>query len=77
VYLEEYDMDLARFLCSGADVWLSTPLKPHEASGTSGMKAALNGVPSLRTRAKIIYRNLTLALADGSHSSTRHDMHQA
>jgi starch phosphorylase len=47
VYLEEYDMDLARVLCAGSDVWLNTPLKPQEASGTSGMKAALNGVPSL------------------------------
>ena len=47
VYLEEYDMALARLLCAGADVWLNTPLKPQEASGTSGMKAALNGVPSL------------------------------
>ena len=47
VYLEEYDMDLARLLCAGSDVWLNTPLKPQEASGTSGMKAALNGVPSL------------------------------
>ena len=47
VYLEEYDMALARLLCAGSDVWLNTPLKPKEASGTSGMKAALNGVPSL------------------------------
>ncbi len=47
VYLEEYDMALARTVCAGADVWLNTPLKPQEASGTSGMKAALNGVPSL------------------------------
>lgn len=47
VYLEEYDMDLARFLISGVDLWLNTPQKPQEASGTSGMKAALNGVPSL------------------------------
>jgi starch phosphorylase len=47
VYLEEYDMGLARYLCSGADVWLNIPQKPQEASGTSGMKAALNGVPSL------------------------------
>jgi starch phosphorylase len=47
VYLEEYDMALARLLCAGADVWLNTPLKPQEASGTSGMKAAVNGVPSL------------------------------
>ena len=47
VYLEEYDMDLAKFLISGVDLWLNTPQKPQEASGTSGMKAALNGVPSL------------------------------
>jgi glycogen phosphorylase len=47
VYLEEYDMGLARLLCSGVDVWLNTPQKPQEASGTSGMKAAINGVPSL------------------------------
>jgi starch phosphorylase len=47
VYLEEYDMALARLLCAGVDLWLNTPQKPQEASGTSGMKAALNGVPSL------------------------------
>lgn len=47
IYLEGYDMDLAKFLCSGVDLWLNTPKKPQEASGTSGMKAALNGVPSL------------------------------
>jgi starch phosphorylase len=47
VYLEEYDMALAKYICAGVDLWLNTPLKPHEASGTSGMKAALNGVPSL------------------------------
>ena len=47
IYLEEYDMDLAKQMVSGVDLWLNTPLKPHEASGTSGMKCALNGVPSL------------------------------
>lgn len=47
VYLEEYDLELARFLCSGVDLWVNTPQRPREASGTSGMKAALNGVPSL------------------------------
>ncbi len=47
VFLADYDMDLARLLVSGADVWLNTPLPPMEASGTSGMKAALNGVPNL------------------------------
>jgi starch phosphorylase len=47
VYLEEYDVTLAKYLCSGVDLWLNTPQKPREASGTSGMKAALNGVPTL------------------------------
>jgi len=47
IYLEEYDMALAKYLCAGVDLWLNTPEKPAEASGTSGMKAALNGVPSL------------------------------
>jgi starch phosphorylase len=47
VYLPEYDMSLARVLCAGSDVWLNTPQRPQEASGTSGMKAAVNGVPSL------------------------------
>ena len=47
VYLENYDWELGRLLTSGVDVWLNTPLPPMEASGTSGMKAALNGVPSL------------------------------
>ena len=46
-YLANYDMELGKLLCAGADVWLNTPLPPREASGTSGMKAALNGVPSL------------------------------
>jgi starch phosphorylase len=47
VYLPDYDMALARSLAAGADVWINTPLPPLEASGTSGMKAAFNGVPSL------------------------------
>lgn len=46
-YLENYDMNLALRLTSGVDLWLNTPLRPLEASGTSGMKAAHNGVPSL------------------------------
>jgi starch phosphorylase len=46
VYLEEYDIALAKYVCSGVDLWLNTPQKPQEASGTSGMKAALNGVPT-------------------------------
>lgn len=47
VYLENYDMALGKLICAGVDLWLNTPLRPQEASGTSGMKAALNGVPSL------------------------------
>ena len=47
VYLADYDMELVRVLCAGCDVWLNNPVPPLEASGTSGMKAALNGVPSL------------------------------
>jgi len=44
VFLEDYDMNLARYLIQGVDVWLNTPRRPNEASGTSGQKAALNGV---------------------------------
>ncbi|BAV33306.1 alpha-glucan phosphorylase [Sulfuricaulis limicola] len=47
VYLPDYDMEIARLLVAGVDIWLNTPLRPLEASGTSGMKAAFNGVPSL------------------------------
>jgi len=46
-FLPNYDMALARYLVSGSDVWVNTPLPPLEASGTSGMKAALNGVLNL------------------------------
>jgi len=42
-YLSNYDMHLARLMTAGADLWLNTPQPPLEASGTSGMKAALNG----------------------------------
>jgi len=44
VFLEDYDMHMARHLLQGADVWLNTPRRPYEACGTSGMKAAMNGV---------------------------------
>jgi starch phosphorylase len=46
VYLEDYDWSLGALLTGGVDLWLNTPKRPYEASGTSGMKAALNGVPS-------------------------------
>lgn len=47
VYLANYDMEIAKMFTSGVDLWLNTPLRPMEASGTSGMKAAHNGIPSL------------------------------
>ncbi|HEX4021857.1 MAG TPA: alpha-glucan family phosphorylase [Acidobacteriaceae bacterium] len=49
VYLENYEWELGRLLTNGVDLWLNTPRRPYEASGTSGMKAAMNGVPSLST----------------------------
>jgi starch phosphorylase len=47
LYLQNYDWELGAMLTAGVDVWVNTPKRPYEASGTSGMKAALNGVPSL------------------------------
>ena len=47
VYLENYSMEIGKMMTAGVDIWLNTPLPPMEASGTSGMKAAVNGVPSL------------------------------
>jgi starch phosphorylase len=49
VFLEDYDIDVARVMFRGVDVWLSNPRRPMEASGTSGMKAALNGVLNIST----------------------------
>ena len=46
-FLEDYDIEIARLLVQGVDVWLNTPRRPQEASGTSGMKAAINGVPNV------------------------------
>jgi len=46
IFLEEYDMNVARYLTHGVDVWLNNPRRPYEASGTSGMKASMNGVPN-------------------------------
>src|SRR5208283_2665684 len=47
IFLEDYDMTVARYLVQGCDVWLNTPRRPLEASGTSGMKAAANGCLNL------------------------------
>ena len=46
IFLENYDIDMARYMVSGTDLWLNNPIRPHEASGTSGQKAALNGQPN-------------------------------
>ncbi len=46
ILLENYDIDMARYLVAGTDVWLNNPIRPYEASGTSGQKAALNGQPN-------------------------------
>jgi starch phosphorylase len=46
-FVEDYNMHMARYLTQGVDVWLNTPRRPREASGTSGMKATLNGIPNL------------------------------
>ena len=47
MFLENYNIALAQAIIPGCDIWLNTPRRPHEASGTSGMKAAVNGVPNL------------------------------
>ena len=49
VFLEDYDIDVARYLVQGVDVWMNNPRRPMEASGTSGMKAAVNGVLNMST----------------------------
>ncbi len=46
-FIEDYDMHMSRYLVQGVDVWLNTPRRPREASGTSGMKASLNGIPNM------------------------------
>ncbi|MDY6878155.1 MAG: alpha-glucan family phosphorylase [Chloroflexota bacterium] len=46
-FIEDYDLQVARYLVQGVDVWLNTPRRPYEASGTSGQKAAANGIPNL------------------------------
>jgi len=47
IFVEDYDINLARYIVQGCDVWLNNPIKPNEASGTSGMKAGINGVLNL------------------------------
>jgi glucan phosphorylase len=70
VYLEDYDWSLGALLTGGVDLWLNTPKRPHEASGTSGMKAALNGVPSLRSSTAGGLKDGTKASPDGRSATT-------
>jgi starch phosphorylase len=49
VYIHNYDMEIAKMIVAGVDLWLNTPRRPFEASGTSGMKAAHNGIPQFST----------------------------
>lgn len=49
IFLEDYDIDIARYMVQGVDIWLNNPRRPMEASGTSGMKAAINGVLNMST----------------------------
>ena len=57
-FIDDYDLHVAHFLVQGCDVWLNTPRKPLEASGTSGMKAAVNGVPQPEHRRRLVGRGL-------------------
>lgn len=79
-FLPDYDMELAHKLVSGADIWINTPLPPLEASGTSGMKAAFNGVPSLSImdgwwKEGCIEGVTGWAVGDGSGVATIDDAH--
>jgi starch phosphorylase len=80
-YLPNYDTDVAAFLVSGCDVWLNTPLPPLEASGTSGMKAAINGLLNLSVLDGWWYEaciegTTGWAIGDGSED-TSHDQDSA
>lgn len=59
-FVEDYDLDLAAYLVAGVDVWLNTPRAPLEASGTSGMKAAVNGVPNLSIQRWLVARSVAI-----------------
>ena len=58
VFVDDYDLHVAHFLVQGCDVWLNNPRKPLEASGTSGMKASINGVPQPEHRRRLVGRRL-------------------
>ena len=58
VFVEDYDMNVARQLVQGVDVWLNNPRRPQEASGTSGEKALLNGAPELLDPRRLVGRGV-------------------
>jgi starch phosphorylase len=71
VYLENYDWELGALLTAGVDVWVNTPKRPYEASGTSGMKAALNGVPKPLHPRRLVDRRLPRRLHRLGHRRRR------
>ena len=71
VFLEDYDMDMARHLVSGCDLWLNNPIRPHEASGTSGQKASLNGLPNLQHSRRLVGGGLQRAQRLGDWRAAR------
>jgi starch phosphorylase len=77
VYLEDYDIAMARRMVAGVDLWLNTPQPPLEASGTSGMKAAMNGVPQLSVQdgwwAEGCIEGVTGWSIDGNHAAGPQD----
>lgn len=77
VYLPNYDMSLAKILIPGVDVWVNTPEPPLEASGTSGMKAAMNGVPSLSVLDGWWIEGCLPGITGWAIGSRNHEVHDA
>ena len=69
--IEDYDIRIARFLVGGVDLWLNNPRRPLEASGTSGMKAAINGVPSAVDPRRLVGRGLQRRRTAGRSATVR------
>jgi starch phosphorylase len=80
VFLEDYNIELAQAIIPGCDIWLNTPRRPYEASGTSGMKAAVNGVPNLSVLdgwwAEAYDASLGWALAGISDEEDAHELYR-
>ena len=71
VFLEDYDMNVARYLVQGVDVWLNNPRRPLEASGTSGMKVAVNGGLNLSDPRRLVGARATPATTAGPSAPAR------